>query len=282
MISEDEWQELFPERWGVGQKWKAEYEDKDFFHPKMEVDYYSYGNFISAMGRAKRLGVNNFLTEPGSAHEDNMRELAAFLAICSTQTNNGPDAFYYRECVEHERHQGDKNICLYRDVRDRRDFVLCNTPSYYPEGCRLAGEKKFPVQSYHGRGPIMLRGAYYYGLFSEFVFGNPDKLLQNPDLLINDGELGFLSAIWFWVTDKNGRPSCHRAMYRYLKHIHSWGFGHTIIDVSDGMESNAMEGGTANHERLVSTRTQFYRKYATRFGVNIGIKGEQLDTVGLE
>ncbi|KAF5405391.1 Chitinase class I [Paragonimus heterotremus] len=280
MITSQEWEELFPERWGVGQRWRMEYYNTPFYNPSMETDYYSYDNFARAVCRARELGLDRFLDEPATTPEERLRERVGFLATIAHQTSNGVDGLYYREMLSHERYVCGK-IDLFHNVRHRFDFITSSRPSYYPEACHNAGELKFPQQSYHGRGAIQLTGAYNYGLFSEFVFGNPEKLLQNPDLLLTDGCLGFLSAIWYWMTEMGKRPSAHRAMYRHMKHTAIWGFGHTIVHVTDGAEADGCEGGPTDKDRSVTARVCLYRAYAQRFGIRIGLNGEQLDTRGL-
>ena len=49
-------------------------------------------------------------------------------------------------------------------------------------------------------GPIQLSYNYNYGLFSKEYFGDKMVLLNDPDKVKKDGELAFISALWFWMT----------------------------------------------------------------------------------
>lgn len=52
---------------------------------------------------------------------------------------------------------------------------------------------------YRGRGPIQLTGKSNYLHFSKFI-RNPE-ILDNPDVVSQDQEIGLLSAIWFWQSN---------------------------------------------------------------------------------
>ena len=49
-------------------------------------------------------------------------------------------------------------------------------------------------------GPIQLSYNYNYGLFSKMYLGDKMILLNDPDRVKKDGELAFVSALWFWMT----------------------------------------------------------------------------------
>ena len=44
-------------------------------------------------------------------------------------------------------------------------------------------------KSYHGRGPMQLSWNYNYGLMSGIIYGTRDTLLQQPELIVNDGSI---------------------------------------------------------------------------------------------
>jgi hypothetical protein len=61
----------------------------------------------------------------------------------------------------------------------------------------------FPGASYHGRGPIQISWNYNYGAFSEWLFGDKNVLLQNPDKVDPEGPMGFIAAFWFWFSPRD-------------------------------------------------------------------------------
>jgi hypothetical protein len=168
------WNKLFPNRYGVGLK------DSDDIDPF----FYSFDAFVSA---AKLFP--DFLN--GKTKELQKKELAAFLANISQETSGGEDAapddyfkwglYFLEENVQHFN---------YIDTASKR----------YPG---VAGKY------YFGRGPCQLSWNYNYGQFSEAWYGSKDTLLQYPELLSKDPVLSFASAIWFWMTAQNPKPSCH-------------------------------------------------------------------------
>ncbi|KAA3676722.1 hypothetical protein P879_02476 [Paragonimus westermani] len=270
LITEQQWDELFPERWGVGELWKREYRQLPFYQRDIEVDYYSHENFIRALHRMDALYCNKLLARPGLTTTERLRARAALLALMSQETCNGDHALYYREELTHERYEGGP-IELYRDVGDRTNYRCSSRPVFHSKCAYRPGEVRFPVQSYHGRGPGQLTGAADYGMLSEFVFGNPDKLLQNPDILLEDGVLGFMSVIWIWMTKILSKHCPHRAMYWDLSSDFSWGFGNTIMAMNKYVKTctDYRHDHDAVDQEVVQ-RMYFYRKYACYFGVPVG------------
>jgi predicted chitinase len=59
---------------------------------------------------------------------------------------------------------------------------------------------------YSGRGPIQITGRRNYATFGvwlkmefEIAYGHTE-ILENPDLLATDPDIGFLSAAWYWLS----------------------------------------------------------------------------------
>lgn len=50
---------------------------------------------------------------------------------------------------------------------------------------------------------------YNYKQFGDFI--NVD-LVNNPELVATDAVISFRSALWFWMTTQNPKPSCHNVM----------------------------------------------------------------------
>lgn len=127
--------------------------------------------------------------------------------------------------------------------------------------------------SYHGRGAIQLSWNYNYGQLSEFLYGEKDTLLNNPDKLIPDNGIAtdaFMAAIWFWMTPQAPKPSCHDVM------VGNWTpssadiaagrdkskFGATI-NIINGRE----ECGKGDNEYRAADRIGFYERYSKEMNI---------------
>ena len=62
---------------------------------------------------------------------------------------------------------------------------------------------------YWGSGMKQLTYAENYARFSQEWFNDHEYLLNYPDLLRTDGLLVILSAVQYWMTQADSRPSCH-------------------------------------------------------------------------
>lgn len=328
ILTEEEWETMFPERWGVGEEWNKIYPSLDIYYPSMKTDFFSYDNFVAAFTELKNIKLkevssngmvevfrmdkrdenpewvslytyaglgeyekevdfNDFINKPDASEEDKRRELAAFLGNISHETGEGKGedvmALFYREELFFERYP-DWGIPghNYQDT-NFVNFPPSQEPTLYPVGSKKEGEVRFPVTSYHGRGPIQLSWNYNYGAMSAAVFGDKMVLLENPNLLLEDGKNAFMAAIWFWMFPQNPKPSAHEVMYQDSfepTHLDDWGFGHTIMIINGNLEGDAVENGQENKDQKVTRRIMFYRRYADIFGITIG-EDEQLDTEGM-
>ncbi|EER18533.1 Endochitinase B precursor, putative [Perkinsus marinus ATCC 50983] len=130
-----------------------------------------------------------------------------------------------------------------------------------------------PGQGYYGRGALQLSYNFNYGPFSEFIYGDKLKLLNNPDSLLTaeDGMLAFASAIWFLMTPQPPKPAIHdivvgrwqptardKAGGRYP------GFGVTTLIIN-----GALECSNPNDARAVN-RIDFYKNFTSFFNVATG------------
>ncbi len=243
LLSETEWNQLFPHMNGGDSLGKL---------------FYSYTAFVNATKRFPQ-----FLTDGSTQLKK--RELAAFLATISHETGGGNEndmVHFYDYGLYYKEELACLNGCAsYSDT----------TNLNYPP---VSGK------SYHGRGPIQLSWNYNYGLFSEMVFGNKDSLLNNPGLLTTDPELSFASAIWFWVTAQEPKPSCHDVMSG------KWapnetdslagrkpGFGAVMNIVNGGLECGGIES-VKNKFRL-EYYLAFCKKMKVDPGLNISCNSQQ-------
>ncbi len=300
IITKTQWEAFFPERWYVGSFWKSYMPVQSFYTSSMNVDVYSYENFVAAVDEMKyiklkvvaelynakkiyrmdtRIGTwefvcesdawsfdnsteiiefNDFINKLGASDEDKKRELCAFLANISHETGEYIDGEYqglfWREEI------------YYQSVPSAIGYVQ-DSNVLYPA---VSG------QSYHGRGPIQLSWNYNYGAVSHILFGDKNTLLSNPDKVMEDGKIAFMTAIWFWMYPQYSKPSCHEVMYSdfvantSLGQQQAWGFGHTIMIINGAMESSS----------TIARRNAFYTKYKTTLNVSTGV-GENLNTTGI-
>ena len=96
-------------------------------------------------------------------------------------------------------------------------------------------------------------------------------LLSNPDLVKSDGAIAFQTALWFWMTPQQPKPSSHAVM------TGSWtpsgddaskgrvpGFGMTINIINGGLECSKAT------PPAVSDRVGFYERFTQMLGVDMG------------
>ena len=196
------------------------------------------------------------------------RELAGFLANISHETGGGTIDGIVDESLS--------GLYFNEEVgfigSDAIGYVQGSDTAYLPvEG-----------KSYHGRGPIQLsyNYNYNYGLCSDVLFGDSSILLNDPDKLEQDGVLGFMTGIWFWMTPQPPKPSCHQVITGIWEPKkgganaqYNGNFGLTIIIINN--EAGQSENGTG----AVARRAKYYRIFTDKMGADI--TGEHCDTVGM-
>ena len=226
---------------------------------------YTWDGFAKAADHFADFG---FLNE-GSI-EDRLRELAAFFANTSQETHNSHGVYalinkdgvigqgrynagyYYQQeqaCAVGGADYG-QDICSYCDASDTAYGVACDL--LYENGSAKADD------FYYGRGPMQLRWNYHYGAFGEYYYQDSDLLLYNPNMLVQDSEAAFASAIWYWMTERDGKPSAHDVMtlgnYSYDPESESSerypGFGMTINVTRGESECGTAYDHDANRNRI--------------------------------
>ncbi|WP_082422604.1 glycoside hydrolase family 19 protein [Aquimarina longa] len=132
-----------------------------------------------------------------------------------------------------------------------------------------------PGKSYKGRGPIQLSYNYNYGPASEFIFGDKQILLDNPEKVIEDAALAFQTAIWFWMTPQYPKPSAHNVM------VDKWvpneldktknrvpGLGMTVNIINGGVEC-----GQGTEKPQVLDRIGYYERFTELYGIGTDMDG---------
>ena len=315
LIPQMAYNELFPYRFG-SPAWKAAPSTKNYYpNPDAMPDYYSYDNLKAAVSTLSNtiikvqwyegaewcyrlIRLDKTTKEQKVIYQDEnfneewiqtkplctsvcdygsflaegdlntrKRELAGFLANISHETGGGS--------VDGLTDDSKSGLYFNEEVgfigSDAIGYVQGSGTSYLP----VAGK------SYHGRGPIQLSYNYNYGLCSDVLFGDSSKLLNDPDLIEQDGKLGFMTGIWFWMTPQPPKPSCHQVITGTWEPkspdapnaSYNGNFGLTIIIINN--EAGQSENGAG----AVARRARYYRIFSQKMGADI--TGEHCDTVGM-
>ncbi|KAF8057663.1 ENO1 [Scenedesmus sp. PABB004] len=256
--------------------------------------FYTYDAFIAAA---------NAFPGFGTASADptvNKRELAAFLAQISHETTGGwataPDGPYsWGLCWIQEgecAHRGRPRAHAAR--RSSPVSLLAPVPTLQRPSPRAgmktpadqlapycAATPELPCaagKKYFGRGPIQLSWNYNY-IPAGAALGFDG--LNDPDAVTRDAALAFKTAIWFWMTPRDPKPSCHAVM------AGTWspspadvaagrqpGFGLTTNIINGGLEcgSGSVQGQEAD-------RIGYFKRYAallsTTTGANLDCAAQQ-------
>ena len=226
---------------------------------------YTWDGFATA---AEHFADFGFLNE-GSI-EDRLRELAAFFANTSQETHNSHGVYalinkdgiigqgrynagyYYQQeqaCAVGGADYG-QDICSYCDASHATYGAACAW--LYENGSTKADD------FYYGRGPMQLQSNSDYGDFGQYYYQDPDLLLYNPNMLVQDSEAAFASAIWYWMAERDGKPSAHDVMilgnYSYDPETESSerypGFGMTINVTRGESECGSAYDHDANRNRI--------------------------------
>ena len=155
---------------------------------------YTYENFLKAVSKfPKFCGESNTAFNNLTVEQACKRELAAIFAHWGQETGkrdpaDGPfwtQALYW---VQEIRCNGTNDpSCDYKAYNWAADA--------WPND---------PDEQYYGRGPMQLSWNYNYGQFSNIFapssYNSKLYLLENPDLVHEDGALAMMAGIWFYMT----------------------------------------------------------------------------------
>lgn len=200
--------------------------------------------------------------------QENKRELAAFLANISKETTGG-----WQMPIGGGSEGDYANWGLY--FVHEVGYNSSNGVGAYSQASVTFPPN--PNVGYYGRGPIQLSWNYNYGQFSKFLFNDVNILLNNPDLVQQDGVLAFKSAIWFWMMPQCPKPSCHQVMHGMwmpetgeynAPKMYLQGFAHTNNIINGGLECRS-SSSPAFTEKVV-LRSELYKYYLRILGFDEG------------
>ncbi|XP_062112770.1 mulatexin-like [Humulus lupulus] len=122
-----------------------------------------------------------------------------------------------------------------------------------------------PGKKYNSRGPVQLTHNYNYGLAGESL---GIDLINNPDLVATDPIVSFKTAIWFWMTQHDNKPSCHdiviNANSQEKMNPSYFGTAHVIGNIINGHRPNNLVTDTATNS------IAYYKKYCDMLEVSYG------------
>ncbi len=299
LISTNQWDELFPRRAGTYG-----------VHPQgYTADFYSYENLIQAVDEMSDYTVEIRLKEGvwgqlitintvsnGNSYNysdvdaswytnptpetivnvdfadfvnresdiDNRRELGAFLANISKETTGG-----WQQPIGGGSEGDYAQWGLY--FVHELGYTNDNSAGTYSQAS--AEFPPNPAVGYYGRGPIQLSWNYNYGQLSKFLYNDVSILLDNPNVIQEDGVLAFKSAIWFWMMPQCPKPSCHQVMHELWEpeageytseKMYKNGFAHTNNIINGGLECRSTS--TADFTAKVILRSELYKFYLNILG----------------
>ncbi|WP_158534843.1 chitinase [Mucilaginibacter hurinus] len=177
--------------------------------------------------------------------QTNKKELAAFFAHIAHETRFGENGKFNDGLMI--RHEADTNL----------QYIVPNDE--YPP---------VPGKKYYGRGPMQLSYNGNYGYASHCIFGNKEKLLNNPELIEQDAVTAFKTAIYFWMTPQSPKPSAHDAITGNWKPNAAEiakgrvpGFASTTNIIN-----GALECGKGDDNANMLDRIGFYKHFLTQLG----------------
>lgn len=315
LIPKSSYEELFPYRFG-SEGWKNSEATKMYYpDPSALPDYYSYENLQEAVHTLantiikvqwyegaewcyrlirldKTTKEQKLIYSDTSFEEDwlvngktlctSICDYGSFLAVGDLNTRKRELAGFLAN-ISHETGGGSVDGTIDESLtglyfNEEVGFIGSSAIGYV----QGSGTSYLPVagKSYHGRGPIQLSYNYNYGLCSDVLYGDSSVLLNDPDKVEQDGVLGFMTGIWFWMTPQPPKPSCHQVITGIWEPKagganadYNGNFGLTIIIINN--EAGQSETGTG----AVARRARYYRIFAEKMGADI--TNEHCDTVGM-
>ena len=191
--------------------------EEDFEHLfPLHDRLYTYEAFTVAAGLFPKFCGEDDPSLGLTAAEVCKRELATLFSHVIFETNGGePDHHeYFRQGLKHIK---DHHCGKYPKYPPFDGPPECN---FHSHGWSAKTWPPYEHAQYYARGPLMMKWNYNYGRFADAVYpGYPkDKMniMMNPENL-ESGILGFLSALWIYMTPRSPMPSMHEIATGFYK-----------------------------------------------------------------
>ena len=124
--------------------------------------------------------------------------------------------------------------------------------------------------------PTLLTYIHIYDLGRNYNYGPAGKALgfdglRNPEIVSNNSIIAFRTALWFWMTEQNPKPSCHNVMVgRYVPTAEDVAANRTAgFGLTTNIINGRLECGIPNDAR-VNDRVGYFQRIAALFKVDTG------------
>ena len=191
--------------------------EEDFEHLfPLHDKLYTYEAFVVAAGLYPKFCGEDDPSLGLTEAEVCKRELATLFSHVIFETNGSePDHHeYFRQGLKHIK---DHHCGKYPKYPPFDGPPECN---FHSHGWSAKTWPPYEHAQYYARGPLMMKWNYNYGRFADAVYpGYPkDKMniMMNPENL-ESGILGFLSALWIYMTPRSPMPSMHEIATGFYK-----------------------------------------------------------------
>ncbi len=254
-MTEENWEWFFPLRSGKYNEQGDVRNRAPIANPDGSTDVFTLTAFKAAVVEynlwAKANGYKTFLNEGSKSQQ--ATEFTAFWSKSARETS-GTWANAPAPWIVSDKDAGTvwKGALYWTEENGYSTDVNGMSPAinYVDSGSAFQPE---PGRSYHGRGPIQLSWNYNYGAFSRWLFDNgmmkdvitePDTLLKRPDYVANNGKVSMMSAIWFWMTPQEAKPSSHDVIYGDVTNVSQTSSEQGLPPRNDAGEVSVLKGET--------------------------------------
>ncbi len=254
IVSESDWDFLFPDR-----------------HEK-----YTYLNFLKGVGKYPAFCSSY---DDGRDADAICRKSLATMFAHFTQETGGHNAYSaypeWRQGLVYLREVGwDENAA--------NGYGICDPSLWQAQAFPCGTYDDGRYKSYFGRGAKQLSYNYNYGPFSYSIYGDVNKLLNEPGLVASTW-LNLASAVFFYLYPQSPKPSMLHVIDGTWKPNANDrdnglvpGFGVTTQIINGGVEC----GGKTEHQQSQS-RIDYYRKIAAYLNVPVP-ENEVLGCAGMK
>ena len=122
----------------------------------------------------------------------------------------------------------------------------------------------------YGRGPIQLTHKYNYQGAQNY-FGFSDSIVDDPDLVATDPEIGFLTSAWFWSVQSSGKTQTVTGVYGMNHYADTLSFtgppvtpNPSFLEATVELNANLTRIVTGSYRQTQMRRWAYYVKALTQ------------------